>query len=1115
MYQLHCLGEAALRGPSGNLVHFRSRKHFALLVYLALNSDRAHRRERLVHLLWSDSESSKARHSLSQALYAVRRLLNGAVHIEGEDLEIKSDGLQVDALELERLLEAGDSEAAADLYRGEFLEGFWVRGAQGFEEWAGHERARVGALARDALRSAVKSARDRCDWVEVRRQAERLVQLDPFDEAAYAELMRALWMMNDRAAALECFQDLQGVLETELHASPSKEIVGLAERIRQRPVRGSWTTRRLLRETGIPSFQDPPFVGRETELGVLAQEWDRVAAGESRTVALTGAAGIGKTRLANQFISSLALTDVTVLRGRCYEAEQTLPYGPVAEALRPSIATIELGGVNPLWLAELARIVPEVHARFNDLPQPSVLDAEGSRRRLYEGIAQVLNSACDIRPALLFVDDAHWADDSSLALLHYLHRRVTNGLYLVTAHRPEELKLRAAMATTDFLTGHSPRVRTLHLEGLGHPASSALFLSLMGEQSDEAARAKLLELSGGNPFFAIELVREFAESDEPPSDKQLRIPESIKALLNRRFAGLEERSTAFLEQAACLGTKVSVEVLSSAVGLPPVEFSRQLRELSRAAILVEEEGIIRFRHNLLREVAWSRVPVVLRGALHLRASRALIKLGGSDGEIALHLLASGERLRAHRHALRGADAAEGIFALEEVAELLQLAIATAPREQTRIDLVGRLGRVYLHMRDYTKARPLLEERLEYVDRNSRSQREIFEARRDSLFLDVFSSKLTVAQSGVALKALYSEIETSELDAPRLKAEILCALFWAAARSFNPDLARDTIQIIERLHTECLQPTVRCLTGRSLGIYNCYEGNLSLAQAHLDAALRAAEEAGDQAAVVDCYVGLTTLLPRTLSVDTAKNILDVALPLAEQLADPASTTSLLCNCAACYMYSGDAQEAQRLLMKASRTLKTNGDVPDVSPSVEYNLGFVAYLESDLRRAEEHWLSALQIAQEDGVLSVQAECFAALGKLAFTRGQIIQARALAAKALRLARQAEFLTDERSGLQELLARLRHRRGHHAKASSALARTADSARESDMLLYLTVQITALEFAVKEGDGARVAQCLKEINAAARSRGLSWWIENAIAVCRRDRTFKGIIHGHLDDPLG
>ncbi len=220
MHELHCLGEATLRNPCGQLIHFRSRKHFALLVYLALNADRAHRRERLAGLLWSDSEESKARHSLSQALYAVRRLLDGAVRIEGEDLELRPDGLWVDALELERLVAAGKPAAAADLYRGEFLEGFWIRGARGFDEWASRERARLAALARDALRQAIKSARDRCDWPEVRQRAERLVQLDPFDEAAHAELMRALWMTGDRAAALEHYEQLERLLASGAADAP-------------------------------------------------------------------------------------------------------------------------------------------------------------------------------------------------------------------------------------------------------------------------------------------------------------------------------------------------------------------------------------------------------------------------------------------------------------------------------------------------------------------------------------------------------------------------------------------------------------------------------------------------------------------------------------------------------------------------------------------------------------------------------------------------------------------------------------------------------------------------------------------------------------------------------
>ncbi len=1100
MYRLHCLGEAALRSPSGSLVHFRSRKHFALLAYLALNADRAHRRERLVNLLWSDSESSKARHSLSQALYAIRRLLNGAVHIEGEDLEIKSDGLQVDALELERLLQSGDPEGAVDLYRGEFLEGFWVPGAQGFEEWAGRERARVGALARDALRCALKSSRDRCDWLEARRHAERLVQLDPFDEAAHAELMRALWMLGDRAAALERFESLKQVLGDELQAAPSKETADLAERIRQRPVRGSWTTRRLLRETGSPLFHDPPFVGRENELAVLAEEWDRATAGVSRTVTLTGPAGIGKTRLADQFISSLALTDVTILRGRCYEAEQTLPYGPVAEALRPAIATLELGDVNPLWLAELARIVPEVRARFDSLPEPSILDAEGSRRRLYEGVAQVLRSACEMQPVLMFIDDAHWADDSSLALLHYLQRRVTNGLFLLTAHRPEELESRAALATTDFLTGKSPRVCRIHLEGLEHPASSALLRSIMGEEADESVREGILGLSGGNPFFAIELVRDLAESEENPGQRPLQVPESIKALLNRRFAGLGERSVAFIEQAACLGTRVSVEVLTSAVGLPPVEFAGVLRELSRSAILLEEDGVVRFRHNLLREVAWSRVPLALRGALHLRASRALIKLGGSDGEIALHLLACGERRRAHRHALRGADTAEGVFALEEVAELLQLAIKTAPREQARIDLVGRLGRVYLHMRNYGQARPLLEERLEYLQKRDVVDIELFEARRDLLFLDVYSSTTKVERSGQILKSFYLELRATQLDAEKLEAEILSKLLWAGARSFNGKLVEETVETIRGLAARCAQPEVRCRTSKSLGIFECYSGEVELAERHLREALALATEARDEAAIVDCYVGLTTLVPRLMSAELAEEILGNGLPIAQQYADPWHVAALLCNCAVCFMYMGNFDRAQSLLTSAQSTLETSDAVPDTSPSILYNLGFIAYHRGDHAKAEQYWTNADLQSRRDGVLSVHAECVAALGNLWLQRGSILLARKQAAQALRLVRKAGALTDERMGVEELIARLRFESGQRKKAISALGKTAELSRNSDIPLFLKSRLTQLELVLKQGFPDQASTLIEEISAVAAPRGASWWIEQAESITARFR---------------
>ncbi len=192
---------------------------------------------------------------------------------------------------------------------------------------------------------------------------------------------------------------------------------------------------------------------------------------------------------------------MTVLRSCCYEAEQTLPYGPVAEALRRGVAGLEIGDVNPLWIAELARIVPEVRERYADLPEPPPLDAEGSRRRLYEGIARVLMGACETRPLLLFIDDLHWADDSSLALLHYAHRRVTNGLYLLLAYRPEELDDDPG-AVPALLSAESPHIRTIRVDGLDVTASCQLVNALMGEHPDPHALASVQRRSRGNPRFA-------------------------------------------------------------------------------------------------------------------------------------------------------------------------------------------------------------------------------------------------------------------------------------------------------------------------------------------------------------------------------------------------------------------------------------------------------------------------------------------------------------------------------------------------------------------------------------------------------------------------------------
>lgn len=1093
MHQLACLGEATLRSPAGDLVHFRSRKHFALLVYLALNADRAHRRERLAGLLWSDSEDSKARHSLSQALYAIRRLLGDAVTIEGEDLEFTPDGLAVDSLRMEQLLGSGSAAAAADLYHGEFLEGFWVRGAQGFEEWAGRERARLAALARDALRHIIGAARDRCDWAEVQKRATHLIVLEPFDETAYAELMRSLWMTGDRSAALRYYTQLETVLDSELGSRPSKETRALADRIREREVRGGWTNQRALKESECSVFFKPPFVGRKQELAALSEEWHCVGTGESRAVAIVGTAGIGKTRLAAEFSSSLQLSDVSMFFGRCHEAEQSLPYGPVAEALRHGILEIDLGDVNPRWLAELARIVPEVQDQYGRLPEPSKLDAEGGRRRLYEGIAQVLKVTCDVRPVLLFVDDLHWADDSSLALLHYLQRRVTNGLYLLTAYRPEELHTRHSTATAELLSSERQGFRTILLGALNLDESNDLLSTLIGAREDSNALASVRDMSAGNPFFAIELARSLAEEERANDRNRPLVPHSIRALFHRRFATLSDRAVALMRQAAILGSRSSYEVLSTAAGIPPLEVDSMIRELARAGILSENAELATFRHDLIREVAIAQIQPALAKALHLRAAHALVARHGDPGEVAAHFSVAGDARRAYSYALLGAEAAEKLFALDEAANLLHLALQHAADEQTQASLAGRLGRILLHMRDYARARPLLRTRLEYVTRSCvRLGHEFFEARHDLLLVDAYSSTLTLEESGNLLEELHSELDHSAVDAPRLEADVLRSLLWAAARAFRPSLVERTIARIRMLHDRVADPRVRTRTARSLGIYASYKGAATEARSLLEQARCYAEQARDEPALVDSYVGLSTLLHRVPDVDLTRYLLEVALPLAQQIADPAQVANLLCNCAVCFMYLRDADSAEALLAQAMHVLHSTGHHPDTLPSVVFDLGFVAHLKGDSKLAQARWTEALDSGREHGVLPVVLESLASLGILAFSRGDILEARRLAAQATHLARRGKFLLDQRSGLEDLLARLRYHSGRRDKALARLAYVATSAEASDIPLYFTVQLIRLELLYSEGRIRDAQEIREHISDVARRWRAPLWIEEA-----------------------
>src|SRR6266705_5769469 len=243
------------------------RKHLALLVYLARSPRKSRTREHLVGLLWSDRDEKQARHSLSEALRVLRRVLGDAgVQADVDQVRLAADGVTLDCDRFAELAARGEWDAAAALVEGEFLEGLSLPGANEFESWLGTERALWRALALDALVKSAEAALARGDAAGAARAALRAIAFDLTSEPAARAAMRALALAGDRAGALRVAGELAGALRERLAAPPAA-----------RP--------------------RPPLLGRDAELATLVARWDRTRAGRGQVVLVEGEPGEGKSRL--------------------------------------------------------------------------------------------------------------------------------------------------------------------------------------------------------------------------------------------------------------------------------------------------------------------------------------------------------------------------------------------------------------------------------------------------------------------------------------------------------------------------------------------------------------------------------------------------------------------------------------------------------------------------------------------------------------------------------------------------------------------------------------------------------------------------------------------------
>jgi DNA-binding SARP family transcriptional activator len=366
------------------ITHFESDKIRALLVYLAVESSRAHRREALAGLLWPDRPEQVALTNLRHALSSLRKSIQdqsatsplllvqpGTIRFNPE-----SD-FWLDVAEFDRLTAGSQSPAATNLemierlqnavvlYKGDFLEGFSLKDSSLFEEWMLIQREYYRQTIIKALANLAGFYEQCGDWWLAQIYARRLVELDPLDEVAHRQIMRLLALSDQRSAALRQFEICRTLLSEELGIEPANETVGLFERIKagEKLRAEAWTVRLQLPSDHI-SF---PFVSREQELALLDRHLNSALDGDGRVVLITGEAGVGKTALAWEFARRAmrqdtgGLASLLVATGSCNAySGQGDPYLPFRDILGILTGEIEArrasGAISPeqaqrLWAA--------------------------------------------------------------------------------------------------------------------------------------------------------------------------------------------------------------------------------------------------------------------------------------------------------------------------------------------------------------------------------------------------------------------------------------------------------------------------------------------------------------------------------------------------------------------------------------------------------------------------------------------------------------------------------------------------------------------------------------------------------------------------------------------
>ncbi|MFF4424369.1 BTAD domain-containing putative transcriptional regulator [Streptomyces sp. NPDC001549] len=740
MVHIRVLGSFAAE-RDGEAIPLGGHRQRSVLALLVSARGRVVSVDRMIEELWQAAPPARAVASLQAYVSNLRRLLEPGRAPRtparllvsappGYALRLPEDA--VDAWRFERLLgrarEAlpNEPDTAGALLR-EALA-LWQGPAYAEtadEPWTHAEIMRLGELRLAARELGIAAGlRGGADIAGAVAEAASLTRDEPLREEAWRLHALALWAAGRQADALSALRRARTVLADEVGLDPGAALVELEKAVLaqddrvlreatrppepvvpappERPAApepsvAPGPAARLVQPAAPAATGAEPFVGREEELERLTAAAHRARAAGPGVALVTGEAGLGKTALLHALGDRLRAEGWLVAFGRTTDAEGAPPAWAWVEALR---AVAAAAPPEPAAASALAPLLAEGAPATGRAAVGE--DVAAGRFRLHRAVGRWLAEAARGRPVAVVLDDLHWADAETLALLSGAAELPPGtALLVVGAYRPEDTEGRLG----DTLAGLARRSPArIALRGLTEEAVAEVVRAVGGPQVDAEVMTALAERTGGNPFYVRESARLLGSEGSLVALSE--VPEGVRDVLRRRLGRLPEAVVAVLRLAAVAGRESGVEVLIGAADTGEDGVLGALEAGLLAGLLVEPEpGRVRFAHALVRDTLLADLSRLRSSRMHGRIAACLERLAPDDVSALAHhhvrAASSATAAKAVGYCLRAAALAESRFAHDAAAALLAEAVecferipaaSGGDRDAERAELLGRLVR---------------------------------------------------------------------------------------------------------------------------------------------------------------------------------------------------------------------------------------------------------------------------------------------------------------------------------------------------------------------------------------------------------------------------------------